>query len=635
MEVAERSDEQERSGSPVALILILLLAAAVRFSVASNVFVDGRVYLDGPDGYYHLHRARQTVAQWPSVPQTDSYLNAPRGGLVSWPPLFDFVLATVAVPFRGSVEGALEIVGAIVPLLLGVFIVGMVFAIVREMSSRRAALAAATIAALLPGVVRYTLAGALDHDPFFEASLLVALYGLARSRRASGRRATLGATGAISAGLASAILGWTGAVVGVAIFMAAFIGALIAGRQFAIPMARAVATGATASACIVLPFVLSSRWVDVAPFTFEGLSFLHLTSLLIVAAGASIVFLAVETRRARRVPLPAMALAAITGVPLVWLLPRALGSFVTGSRYASGEADILFAVAEARPLLFLLGELDVRPMLVRLSLTVLCLPLLGFLVRRRRFEVFFVAAWCAVPLYLAFAHSRFTFDAAIALSAAGGIVWESLGGAAARVAFVIALALPALPAYLPLSGWEEFNFYRRGVAVRDYELDRICEQLRRSGKEGAVLNPWYFGHWVIWYAHRPVVLSPMLSVGQSEFSAGLRAYLETDPAQTRLFLEQHSVRYVVLTPEMHSIRERSHLAGLPRERFADERGTKIDEYVRTVEARLMYFGGRAIRTPGGEEIAPLDGFREVAHSRGVVPSPFGGYVPLVRVFEVE
>src|SRR6266849_5348502 len=135
-----------RRGARRVLIAVIVLGFALRLSVWPRVFSGGRTCLDGPDGYYHLRRAAMTMQHWPLVPQFDPAINYPKGGTISWPPLFDGLLATLALPLRS--DHALEV-----------------------------------IAAILPAVVRYTLLGNLDHDPFFTLCLLVSLLGLARENR--------------------------------------------------------------------------------------------------------------------------------------------------------------------------------------------------------------------------------------------------------------------------------------------------------------------------------------------------------------------------------------------------------------------------------------------------------------------
>lgn len=569
-------------GARRVLILVIAAAFALRLSVWPRVFSQGHVYLDGPDGYYHLRRAAMTLDQWPLVPQLDPMLNYPAGGLISWPPLFDWLLATLALPWRS--DAALERIGAFLPPILSALQLVVLYLLVRSLRNRRAALAAVAVAAILPAAVRYTLLGNLDHDPFYTLCVLIALLGV------SMESAVL-----VAVGLACGILGWTGAVVGVAIVTLVTLGVRREGAS------RALAIGATAAAIVVLPFVANSVWRGA---TFEGLSWLHIAAL--VGAGA------IGASLSRKWPL-----AIVNGVALLALLPISIGPLISGTKYAAGDAPILSMVAEAQPLLGLFGTFDVRPLLIRFGLLpLLAVILLPWLWRRERSrDVMFITPWVAVTLVLALLHSRFSFDAAIALAAFAGIAFdavrpEGLNPVLRRAAIALAL-LPILPAYVPIPSLEPFNFYSRPNALRDYEMDRICESLRGQ-PPGAVLAPWSFGHWIVWIARKPVVISPMLSVGQSEFAEGLRFFFLEDPNAAQDFLTRHGVRYVIVTPEIDSIVPRARVAGIDPARYRDPR-----VYARTIAARLTYSGS-------------FDGYREVMRSRAVL-----GPVPLVRVYEVS
>ncbi len=548
------------------LIAVIAIGFALRLSVWPRVFSGGQVTLDGPDGYYHLRRAAITLQHWPFVPQFDPAINYPAGGTISWPPLFDGLLATLALPFRS--DRALEIIGALLPPTLGALQLIVLYMLVHSLRSRRAALAAVMIAAILPAVVRYTLLGNLDHDPFFSLCLLVSLLGIARENVAL-----------VAIGLACGVLGWTGAIVQMAIVAAVTVAVR---RDVA---ARAVAFGASAAAMVVLPFVLGSAWRGA---TFEGLSWLHVAALM----GAALVGCVVSGLR---------DLAIVNGLALLVLAPVCIRPFLAGTAYAAGDAPILAMVAEAQPLLRLFGTWDVQPMLIRFGL----LPVLAMVViprllkRERSRDVLFITPWLAITLTLAFLHSRFSFDAGLALAALGGIAFDVV-----KPAVLAVVLLPILPVYVPIPSMEGFNFYLRPNALRDYQMDRICQWLR-ARPPGAVLAPWSFGHWIVWLAKKPVVIGPMLSVGQSEFAEGLHFFFLEDDAAAQRFLASHGVRYVIVTPELDSIAARARVAGLDPTRFRDPH-----VYARTIGARLTFDG-------------PVAGYRELLRTA------------LVRVYEVK
>lgn len=568
------------------LLLTFAGALLLRLTTWSRTFANGRVYIDGPDGYLHVQRAWEAVNNWPFVPRVERWINWPLGGIVShWAPLFDGLLATIAWPWH--TKSAVATAGALSVAVIGVFQIAVLFALVRHLASARAALIACAFAAVLPGVVRYTMAGALDHDPFIELALLVALYGVATGRARY-----------VALGLSAALLTWAGSIIEIAVLVAI----VIATRSA--PAARAVMIGCVVAAIAILPLALTDPWHHA---TFEGLTLLQVTA----AAGAA--FVASLFSRSPRF------VSIALGVVTLPLLPWTAGPFIRGVLYTAGDAPILPLVAEARPLLTLLGTFDVRPMLVRFGLLTLiaAVAVAIWIARRRTFSHLFLAAWVVVFLTIAMLHSRFSYDAAIALCAAASIAIDEWFPSRRAAMFACAVALlPALPAYIQIAGFEPFNFYARPDALRETEMDSICDALRtRHARAGdGVLAPWSFGHWIVWIAEKPVVLSPMLSVGQSEFAGGIGWQFLAD-APAREFLRSHRVGFVIVTPEPKStVVTQARAAGLDPE-------IALRDYQNSVAARLTFGSG-----------AP--GYREILRSRASVGGPFGP-TPLVRVYEVE
>ena len=543
-------------------ILILLIAAAVRLSTWTKVFTAGRTFIDGPDGYYHLRRAFLAMQQWPRVPSTDSFMSVPAGGRISWPPLFDGLLATLAMPWRSSPFVALERIGALLPPILGVLQVALIMALTAKIATRRAAIAAGFVAALLPSVVRYTLVGALDHDPFFECALLLALLGIASDR-----------IGATAAGLTLAVLGWTGSIVGIFIVIVAACVRKTGRTLFVASMIAGV---------VVLPFVIMSPWPGA---TFEGLSWLHETALMFAALAGALLM-----RRAIAIAIPLAALLA--------LLPISVVPAVRGFFYAAGDAAILKGVAEAQPLLFLFGRFDLWPALIRFGF----LPLLAIVIVRRR-ENALVTSWVAITFALALMHSRFSYSAASALAVAAGIAIDQLWGQT-RVSVLHAIAFaPMLIAYAPVPGFEAFNFYERTNPFVESGAPAACDFLRRCEPEDpalrdaaqqpawSVMAPWYHGHWIMWSGQRATVISPMLSVGQPAFNDGMRFFVEPDETSALEILKRHRVRYVLVVPDLRDLTSNATMIGArpPRD---------IRTAMHVVPVRLAFWGPNGAKAFG-------------------------------------
>ena len=203
------------------LVVVSLIGAALRLGTWNSVFSASGITLDGTDSYYHSRRAWLTLLDWPWVPQFDHLMNVPDGALLVWAPLYDFLLATAAKVLPGGSETAVELAGAILPPILGVLQILVLAMLLRRLAGRRTAILGAALAAFLPGVVRFTLLGASDHDPLIELATLGVLAAMAGAlSRPETTRMPIGRTSIEAAAWLSAlILTWPGALIHTGLFI--------------------------------------------------------------------------------------------------------------------------------------------------------------------------------------------------------------------------------------------------------------------------------------------------------------------------------------------------------------------------------------------------------------------------------
>ena len=107
-------------------VFLLGLAAAVlvgtvlRLSTYRQLRAGPRTRAVSADDYYHLRRARFSVAHFPRTIFFDPLMNFPAGGVSIWPPLFDLALAAPSRILHGPYASreAIEREAAWVPLVL-------------------------------------------------------------------------------------------------------------------------------------------------------------------------------------------------------------------------------------------------------------------------------------------------------------------------------------------------------------------------------------------------------------------------------------------------------------------------------------------------------------------------------------
>ena len=658
------------------LLAACLLALVLRLGTAPEVLGGdpvqrGRVVLDGTDGYYHLRRAWLVLADWPRVPQRDAFLGPPglpgpqKGGRISWPPLFDWTLAALAKVYPAPSEPALEAVGARLPVLLGIAQVLVAAALARRLGGPQAAVAAAFLAAALPAAVRYTLLGALDHDPAVELLAMLALLGLARALQpasaiddagesegrvanddAQVRRARwlpAGQALLVAAALAALPLTWAGSEVHLALVALALLGAVLGGGwRIAAPAAAVLAVGAFVAAVAVAPFAADSVWSGLDAGAFAGLSWLHVAASCALAVWGALAALLGRASLSTAMRNTAAGAGALAVLALVALLPATVAPLAAGLRFVGGRDAFLAAVAESRPLLFLFGPFDPRPALVRLSALPIVLPIVLVRWRSRRDAALgVVIAWAAGALALALVQSRYSHAAALSLAVLGGVVWQRLPSRAPRTLFVAALA-PCLAAYLAIPAFGGLRLYGRPADLVTTGMAEVTAFLAATGppppawRDGtgeatdAVLAPWSHGHWIHWRARRPTLANPFGPYGQTGFADGQRFWLLTDPRAAAELLRRHHVRWVVAPTTLQPPWELAALAGDDPSPWHQDAVAGSPRFLRTMGARLAW----SADTPYFREVYRTGASRRLLHVPNVPNVPNGTLTPLLRVYEL-
>ncbi len=177
----------------LAMLLIFALALLLRtVPMQETVFGSGEVRFVGADPYYHMRLVDSLVRNFPRYITFDPYLYYPHGSTWEYMPFFDWLIAGVALLIGGGAPAAhtVDVVGAIMPAVLGALVVVPVYFIGREMFSRRAGLLGAALVAVLPGeFLGRSLLGAADHhvaEALFSATAVLFLLLAVKAAAAGG-----------------------------------------------------------------------------------------------------------------------------------------------------------------------------------------------------------------------------------------------------------------------------------------------------------------------------------------------------------------------------------------------------------------------------------------------------------------
>jgi len=606
-----------------------VLALIVRLLNFRLFLHDGIFRPASVDGYYHLRRIFLILSHYPWVPRFDSYIAYPYGADPFWPPLFDWLVASLALLIGGGAadEYTVGVVSTFLPPIIGALTVIPVYFFARRLRGEVAALFAVLLYAVLPGAIAYGSAAFLEYH-ILEA-LLPACFFCAMAVKRSDRWA-------VAAGvfLGLAFLTWSGCTVFIFIFLlylfcSGLYGAAMGRMDDDLPRRALIAL--LVCLVIIIPYSLRSCWVVRGKSPYIGLSYSHIFVVAVAALFPAVLLFATRSSRLRRVPkavvvLGSAALTAAVGLVGILVFPDVAAPLGAYFGYVRTYHPWLKFGAEGWALFEWKGKFSTKLPEVCLSRAIFLLPipllmlaaktirrkagedelmllvwggaLSAFVMVKQRFIIHFVIPYCVLMSLLAFDSLRYIGGK---LSARGRV---ALGVCSALMALL--LFVPCLNHYLPedwllpIGGDEPpeerrtagrvGNFFGLSAeyvrfAPRYGPLEKVLEEMlawmRKETPptsyydnptrkpEYGVLSHWFLGYLIEYLGRRPVLSNPHgTDLGYPElFVDSVRFYLLRDEAEAVRILEKYGVRYIVTLPPFTNLRYDARVAGIPEEEF--------------------------------------------------------------------
>jgi asparagine N-glycosylation enzyme membrane subunit Stt3 len=378
----------------LAVVAMALLLRSLGFEW---VFVDGEtVVLPPGDAQYHMRRALYAWTHFPSVLFFDPYINFPGGAAISWPPLFDFVIATVGRVFADS-ELAFQRLAVWTPPVFGALTLWPVYALGRRLGGTSLGLGAAALLAVLPMSVTYSRVGQLDHH--CAVALIGACLLLVLARLVSEERVSISLAAGLTLGRVAILLTWHGSLLYLAfVEVTLWLAAAVTGRR---DLYAAQAGSAGVAWIVVAPLV----WLFPEPlggdYSAIALSRLHVLVLAAVAIVSAALWW-LEGRSNDRSPISRFAWTAGLGVLVIGillLLPGPRQGLEPALRFLTLSDGVGHRTGEQLPLFEVFGRHSGRPVWQVWGLLGYAIPLLPFGVvwaapRERRAMAWVVAGWC-------------------------------------------------------------------------------------------------------------------------------------------------------------------------------------------------------------------------------------------------
>lgn len=664
---------------------IVLVVAAMALGVAIRLQVTWK---QSPDCVYHLRRARFAVAHFPKTIVFDPLINFPDGGICIWPPLFDLALALPARLAAGptATPALIEKTAFWVPIFFAagaILAAGLAGAAVR----RGWGPAAAFFVAVCPGHLQYSQFGHTDQhvaESFWGFFALALFLGSSRRRamgnpvlsRASGGGASSALLLDLGAGLclAMAVLTWQGAIFWAPLFGGALVLAVVLGRCRGILGRALLVLGAPA----LLVALATGYWLSgfTVPFTYVSFGWFQPVFLSGAFAFVLAALLAFRGRRlGRGGRLFAAVLLAVSLLPVVLcrqsFLPalemgiRHLWSSSSGGKVVSGglmsySRQWLSQIVEYRPLLADRWDWPFG----LLSFAFFLSPVAVFLWARRLRR----SPDATLPATLAL-WGTFTFG--FALLQRRNVYYASLLGALSAIEISVQLAAllrrkmergearrSRVPVFLALflalafpmilrlpreiaTGFAPSDDLREALgrlrALMPAPVDAYDGRFLEAGTPipelqtaSSVMTFWSQGHFVTYFAERPVVAD---NFGY-DFEESVRFFLTENEEEALAIARSHRVRFVLARDLFPAVE--NYARGLGRPPLAVSRDGEwlpTAAYFRTLQARLQEFDGLPAVLPGDISVAPLKFFR-LRYASRVGQQRLGRFIPRWKIFEL-
>jgi dolichyl-phosphooligosaccharide-protein glycotransferase len=181
-------------GLIVGILLALFCGIALYIRVYlpyHQVFTGDVVNYSGTDAYYHMRLVDNLVHHFPWRISFDPYTYYPQGNIINWPPFFDWLIAGTAwlVGLGSPSQHTVDVVGAVVPVVLGTLTIIPVYFIGKEAFNRWVGVLAASLTAIWAGqFLANSILGAADHHVaetlFSTTAILFLLLAVKAARKA-------------------------------------------------------------------------------------------------------------------------------------------------------------------------------------------------------------------------------------------------------------------------------------------------------------------------------------------------------------------------------------------------------------------------------------------------------------------
>lgn len=631
---------REINSNKLILFFLLLFAFLVRMLPLFSIYSNGKIIFIGFDSFYHVRRIVYTVHNFPDTITFDSYLNYPFGFDIGWPPVYDQLIAGLALIIgNGNPSIAtIEIVSAIFPALMGALTILPLYYLASTVFEKKTAFISAFILSLIPAHLMISQVGFTDHH-VAEVFLSTTAYALFAVSLKYGREADLSASNiknlniklvlkpiifSVASGciLAVSVFTWIGSPIFLGIIgIYAFVQLTIDVKKEMVSeyVLVSVITTYMTILLLVVPFI--ERFLR-PEFGINGMfiSWFHilfiLSLLMISALGGIIANIFVKKKIHWTYYLASVLTISIAGTILLNnALPDFYNNVVAGIHYLIGSSGILETIAEARPIM-LDETFTIRNVWSRFTIFSLTAVIGIFVfikdVHKKNYpsEMIFFCTWTVIILILTLYQRRFAYMLAINFAILSGYfintlysmwkkeqlqndkqkskkeaskvpLWETITNIAIILIFISVISIFS---FLPIVDTVIYP----GTPSSDWQesLDWLESNSPETSfyletddfPEYGVLSWWDYGNWILYMAKRPVIANNF----QTGVEDSARFFITSNESESLSILEKRNAKYVI-TDTLMTTGKFKHIFDISGESYY--KGKEIDEFSQGEEIR--------------------------------------------------
>jgi len=663
--IIERPTQQNRTNKTIIILAaVFLIALLCRLAPLGQVFKSGDVFFFENDTYYHVMRIIHTAHNY-LIPFThDPYLDYPGGYDCFWPPLFDQMIALIALIFGFGSPGdyTIKAVSAFFPAVLGALTIFVVYLLGKETFNKKTGVLAAFLFSILPAHLFFSILGRPDHhvaEPVF--SMLMFYFFLVACRKTESKDIR---KSAILAGIsgACALLTWIGSTVFIGLLGIFVLLQILLNSKHdeARPKLSAISLYVFIPLLIIItPYCLLSQWGRQGKLAYDALS---LFQPLFISGIISLLWL---SSRAGRHPVRLFLVILVFISAALFILPGFYENLKTGLQYFSKKDPWFRSIGELQPLLKPTAGFPVSFGRAESFFTKffyvffigLAVFIFNFFKRREKplnEQLFFFLV--IATLLMALNQQRFVHVFAVTFAITMSYLFFrifnpkelfALKNTAMFLLLAIFFVFPCAK-YIAQTGASPFGpppaLYDTLIWMKNNTPKTSYFGKLDKKPEYSVLAPWAYGMWIECIAQRPVLASNFHNMKGNTSSA--RFFVSEDEDSANKILDENGVRYIITCSMLSSERlgDCMDQLGIDKSQYYDK--TVIPEngqvayipkykYYSLVSERLFLLDGKQVEMKGGAKPQVI---KALKHYRLVYESPnYDNTVPFpipVKQFKV-